>query len=84
MMQINLKKSMVNGCNSLAVVLLFVALLFLITNPNMAIAVAIMAAASVIVGTLLKFQVMFEKWNAPNVSFHMKQVGIRGKHGKNE
>lgn len=68
-----------NGCNSLAVALLFVALLFLITNPNMAIAVAIVAAASAIVGALLNFQVMFEKWEVPHVSFHTKQVGIRGR-----
>lgn len=81
MMQINLKKSMGNGCNGLAVALLFVALLFLITNPNMAIVVGVVAAASAIVGTLLKFQIMFEKWKVPHVSFHMKQVGIRGRRG---
>lgn len=64
MMQINLKKSMGNGCNGMAVCLLFSALLFSTTTPNVAIAVAIVAAASAIVGTLLKFQVMFEKWDA--------------------
>lgn len=79
MMQINLKKSMGSGCNGLAIVLLFVALLFLIINPNMAIAIVVVAAASALVGTLLKFQAMFEKWMVPTVSFHMKQVGIRRK-----
>jgi len=77
MMQLNLKRSVGNGCNGLAVISLFVALFLMTTNPKVAIAVAIVAAASAVVGTLLNFQVMFEKWNVPNVSFHMKQTGIR-------
>lgn len=77
MTQPNLKRSVGNGCNGMAVLLLFAALFLMITNPNVVIMVAVVAVASVVVGTLLNFQAIFEKWNVPNVSFHMKQTGIR-------
>ena len=84
MMQINLKRMAARGCNVAAITFLFIAMLFLTTNPDIASAAAVIAAACAIVGALLNFQVMFEKWEVPHVSFHIKQVGIRGKRGKNE
>jgi hypothetical protein len=84
MTQQNLKRMTAEGCNGSSIVLLFAALALLMTQPNQAIAVAVVAAACVIAGTLLRFQAMFEKWEVPHVSFHMKQTGIRGKRGTNE
>jgi len=79
MTQQNLKRMAAEGCNGSAIMLLFAAMALQRAQPNQAIAVAVVAAACVIVGTLLRFQVIFEKWEVPNVSFHMKQTGMRGK-----
>jgi hypothetical protein len=72
------------GCNVAAITFLFIAMLFPTTNPDIAITAAVIAAACAVVGALLNFQAMFEKWEVSHVSFHMKQIGMRGKRGKNE
>ena len=77
------KKQMATGCNIVGVLLLNVAM-FSLVIPTAATAaawtIAIVAASAVFIGTLLQFQATFQKWEVPNVSFSMKQVGsMRGK-----
>jgi len=79
MKQINLKRLTASGCNTTAILLLFAALLFLDGTPYKSLAIAGVAGCMALVGTLLRFQTVFEKWETPHVSFHMKQVGLRGK-----
>jgi len=77
------KKQMSDGCNIVAVILLNVALfslIFPISGAASALSIAGVAAAAAFIGALIRFQAIFEKWELPNVSFSMKQVGsMRGK-----
>jgi len=74
----NAKKRLANSCNIVGVLLLNVAI-FSLVIPTAALAaswsIAVVAVSAIFIGTMLLFQVMFQKWEAPNVSFSMKQVG---------
>lgn len=82
------KEQMSNGCNIAGVALLGAAMFSLVTPTPItasALPIAGVAAAAVFIGTLLRFQVVFVRWEVPHISFSMKQVGMRGKrHERNQ
>ena len=81
------KKQVADSCNIAGVLLLNIAMFSLVFPMATASALFIagVAASAVFIGTLLRFQVVFAKWEVPQISFSMKQVGMRGKrHERNQ